>query len=37
VQELAWRGFFQHRLIREPDTVWHSRHEGPLHEGAYAL
>jgi len=36
VQELAWRGFFQHRLIREPDTVWHSRHEGPLPEGEYA-
>jgi deoxyribodipyrimidine photo-lyase len=36
VQELAWRGFFQHRLMREPDTVWHSRHEGPLPEGEYA-
>jgi deoxyribodipyrimidine photo-lyase len=36
VQELAWRGFFQHRLHHDPDSVWHSRHAGVLPEGEYA-
>ncbi|MBL0726634.1 FAD-binding domain-containing protein [Piscinibacter sp. HJYY11] len=37
VYELGWRAYFRHQWQHHGEGIFRSLHEGPLHDGAYAM